>query len=42
MKLDYTIRRIFKVMSPSEIETFHHLCEFELTQILLSLALAVL
>ena len=42
MKLDYTIRRIFQKMSLSELETLHQLCELERTQILQSLALAVL
>ena len=42
MKLDYTISRIFQEMSLSELETFHQLCELERTQILQSLALAVL
>ena len=42
MKLDYTISRIFQEMSLSELETFHQLCEMERTQILQSLALAVL
>ena len=42
MKLDYTISRIFKEMSLSELETLHQLCELERTQILQSLALAVL
>ena len=42
MKLDYIIRRIFQEMSLSELETLHHLCELEQTQILQSLALAVL
>ena len=42
MKLDYTISRIFQEMSLSELETLHHLCELERTQILQSLALAVL
>ena len=42
MKLDYTIRRIFQEMSLSELETLHHLYELERTQILQSLALAVL
>ena len=39
MKLDYTI---FQEMSLSELETLHQLCESERTQILISLALAVL
>ena len=42
MKLDYTISRIFQEMSLSESETLHELCELERTQILQSLALAVL
>ena len=42
MKLDYTISRIFQEMSLSELETLHQLCELEQTQILQSLALAVL
>ena len=42
MKLDYTNSRIFQEMSFSELETLHHLCELERTQILQSLALAVL
>ena len=42
MKLDYTISRIFQENSLSELETLHHLCELERTQILQSLALAVL
>ena len=42
MKLDYTISRVFQEMSLSELETLHHLCELERTQILQSLALAVL
>ena len=42
MKLDYTINRIFQEMSLSELETLHQLCELERTQILQSLALAVL
>ena len=42
MELDYTISRIFQEMSLSELETFHLLCELERTQILQSLALAVL
>ena len=39
MKIDYTI---FQEMSLSELETLHQLCELERTQILQSLALAVL
>ena len=42
MKLDYTISRIFQEMSLSELETLRQLCELERTQILQSLALAVL
>ena len=42
MKLDYTISRIFQEMSLSDLETLHQLCELERTQILQSLALAVL
>ena len=42
MKLDYTISQIFQEMSLSELETLHQLCELERTQILQSLALAVL
>ena len=42
MKLDYTKSRIFEEMSFSEIETLHQLCELERTQIIQSLALAVL
>ena len=42
IKLDYTISRIFQEMSLSEPETLHQLCELERTQILQSLALAVL
>ena len=42
MILDYTISRIFQEMSLTELETLHHLCELERTQILQSLALAVL
>ena len=42
MKLDYIISRIFQEMSLSELETLHQLCELERTQILQSLALAVL
>ena len=41
MKLDYTISRIFQEMSLSGLETLHQLCELERTQILQSLALAV-
>ena len=42
MQLDYTISRIFQEMLLSELETLHQLCELERTQILQSLALAVL
>ena len=42
MKLNYTISRIFPEMSLTELETFHQLCELERTQVLQSLALAVL
>ena len=42
MKLVYTISRIFKEMSLSELERLHHLCELKRTQFLQSLALAVL
>ena len=42
MKLDYKISRIFQEMSLTELETLHQLCELERTQILQSLALAVL
>ena len=42
MNLDYIISRIFQEMLQSELETLHHLCELERTQILQSLALAVL
>ena len=42
MKLDYTISRILQEMSLSELETLHQLYELERTQILQSLALAVL
>ena len=42
MKLDYTMSRIFQKMSLLELETLHKLCELERTQILQSLALAVL
>ena len=42
MNLDYTISRTFQKMSLSELETLHQLCELERTQILQSLALAVL
>ena len=42
IKLDYTIRRTFREMSISELETLHPLCELERTQILQSFALAIL
>ena len=42
MKLDFTIKRIFQEMSLTELETLHQLCELERTQILQSLAIAVL
>ena len=42
MKLDNTISRIFQEMSLSELKTLHQLCELGRTQILQSLALAVL
>ena len=42
LKLDYTIGIIFQVKLLSELETPPHLCELERTQILHSLALAVL
>ena len=42
MKVDYTISRNFQEMSLSELETLHQLCDLEITQILQSLALAVL
>ena len=42
MKLYYTVSRTFQEMSLSELETLHHICELERTQILQSLALAVL
>ena len=41
MKLDYTISQIFQEMSLSELVTLHQLWELERTQILQSLALAV-
>ena len=41
MKLGYTISRIFPERSPSELETLHHLCELEQTQVLQLPALAV-
>ena len=42
MKLDCTISRIFQEMSLTELETLHQLRKLERTQILQSLALAVL
>ena len=42
IKLDYTISRIFQEISLSGLETLHHIYEPERTQILQSLALAVL
>ena len=42
MELDYIISRNFQEMSVSDLETLHHLCEIERTQIRQSLALAVL
>ena len=42
MKIDYTISRIFQELSLTELETLHQLCQLERTQILQSLALAVL
>ena len=42
MNLDYTIGRIFQEMFLTELETLHQLCELERTQILQSLALALL
>ena len=42
IKLDYTISRFFQEMSLTELETLNQLCELERTQILQSLALAVL
>ena len=42
MKLGYKIRRIFQEISLTELETLHQLCELERTQILQSLALALL
>ena len=42
MKLEYTISRLFQEMSLSELESLHHLCELERTQILQSLQLEVL
>ena len=40
MKLDYTMIKFFQDLSLSELETLHHLCEPERTQISQSLALA--
>ena len=42
MKLDYTKIRIFQEMSLTELEKLHQFCELKRTQILQSLALAVL
>ena len=42
MKLDYPISRIFQESSIFKLETLHQLCELGRTQILQSLALAVL
>ena len=42
MKLDHSLSRIFQEMSLTELETLHQLCVLERTQILQSLALAVL
>ena len=42
IKLDHTISRFFQEMSLTELETLNQLCELERTQILQSLALAVL
>ena len=42
MKLDYTISRTFQEILLSELKTLHQLCQLERTQILQSLALAVL
>ena len=42
MKLDLTKRGIFQEMSLTELQTLHQLCELERTQILQSLALALL
>ena len=42
MKLDYTTCRLFQEMSLLELEILHQLCELERTQILQSLAQAVL
>ena len=42
MKLPFTICKVIQEMSLSELETLHQICELERTQILQSLALAVL
>ena len=42
LKFDYPISRTFQQISLSELELLHHLREIERTQILQSLALAVL
>ena len=42
MKLEYTVNRIFQEMSLTELETLNQLSQLERTQILQSLALAVL
>ena len=42
LKFDYTIGRVFQEMSLSELKTLHLLGELERTQILQSLAFAVL
>ena len=42
MKLDYTISQIVQEVSLSEIETLHRLCELERTQIIQSVAVAVI
>ena len=42
MKVVYTMSRIFKEISLSELEMLHHLCELERTKVFHSLALAVL
>ena len=42
MKLDYTMSRIFQELALTELETLHQLCELERTEIVQSLALAVL
>ena len=41
LKLFYTLSRIFQEKSFCELETLHHLCELERTQILQSLASAL-